>query len=133
MVAALHSYTHPTLLRFWGSESLVESKLCDYVIVEADSHLKLLPTSILDIYKVFEHIDMLSIGTQYHPYTVLPTVIGSAFGFLGHLWLWSQNDVMMSCLRLTATSNCFPHPSLTSTKCLSTLICCPYELSICIQ
>ena len=64
MVAALHSYTHPTLLRFWGSGSLVESKWCDYVMVEADSHLKLLPTSILDIYKVFEHINMLSIGTQ---------------------------------------------------------------------
>jgi hypothetical protein len=31
-------------------------------MVEADSHLKLLSTSILDIYKVFEHIDMLSIG-----------------------------------------------------------------------
>ncbi len=29
-------------------------------MVEADIHLKLLPTSILDIYKVFEHIDMLS-------------------------------------------------------------------------
>ncbi len=33
MVAALHSYTHPTLLRFWGSGSLVESKWCDYVMV----------------------------------------------------------------------------------------------------
>jgi hypothetical protein len=33
-------------------------------MVEADSHLKLLHTSILVIYKVFEHIDMLSIGTQ---------------------------------------------------------------------
>jgi hypothetical protein len=30
--------------------------------VEADSHLKMLPASILDIYKVFEHIDMLFIG-----------------------------------------------------------------------
>jgi hypothetical protein len=29
-------------------------------MVEADSHLKLLPSSILDVYKVFEHIDMLS-------------------------------------------------------------------------
>jgi hypothetical protein len=29
---------------------------------EIDSHLKLLPPSILDIYKVFEHIDILSIG-----------------------------------------------------------------------
>ncbi len=31
-------------------------------MVEADSHLKLLPTPIIDIYKVFEHIDMLTIG-----------------------------------------------------------------------
>jgi len=33
-------------------------------MVEADSYLKLLVGSILDIYKVFEHIDMLSIGIQ---------------------------------------------------------------------
>jgi hypothetical protein len=31
-------------------------------MVEADSHLKLLPASVLDIYKVFEHIDVLTIG-----------------------------------------------------------------------
>ncbi len=33
-------------------------------MVEADSHLKLLSPSILDIYKVFEHIDVLSIDVQ---------------------------------------------------------------------
>jgi hypothetical protein len=77
-------------------------------MVEADSHLKLLPTSIVDIHKVFEHIDMLSIGIQYQPYTVIPTQLGSDFGALGHLW--SKNDVILSWLRLTATSNCFPHP-----------------------
>jgi hypothetical protein len=53
-------------------------------MVEADSHLKLLPTSILDIYKVFEHIDMMSIGIQSELCTVLPTVIGSDFWVLGH-------------------------------------------------
>jgi hypothetical protein len=31
-------------------------------MVEAYNHLKLLPVSILDIYNVFEHIDMLSMG-----------------------------------------------------------------------
>jgi hypothetical protein len=51
---------------------------------EADSHLKLLPTSILDIYKVFEHIEILSIGIQNQPYTVIPTLLGSDFGALGH-------------------------------------------------
>jgi hypothetical protein len=92
-------------------------------MVEADSHLKLLPTSILDIYKMIEHMDILSMFIQYQPYIVIPTVIGSDFGVLGHLL--SQNDVIMSWLRLTATSNCFPHPYQTYAKFLSTLICSP--------
>jgi hypothetical protein len=45
-------------------------------MVEADGHLKLLPTPILNMYKVFEHIDMLSIGIQYQSYTVIPTRLG---------------------------------------------------------
>ena len=79
-------------------------------MVEADSHLKLLPPSMLDIYKVFEHIAMLSMGIQYQPYTVIVTLLGSYFGALGHLW--SQPDLIMSWLRLTLTamSNCVPHP-----------------------
>jgi hypothetical protein len=54
-------------------------------MVETDSHLKLLPTSILDIYKMIEYIDMLSMGIQYQPYTVIPTLLGSDFGVLDHL------------------------------------------------
>ena len=77
---------------------------------EADRHLKLLLTSILDIYKVFEHYDVLSIGIKLQPYTytVILTLLGSNLGVLGHLW--SHNDAIMSCLRLTASSNCFSHP-----------------------
>ena len=41
-------------------------------MVEAYSHLKLLPIFILNMYKVVEHIDMLSIGIQQQPYTVNP-------------------------------------------------------------
>jgi hypothetical protein len=33
-------------------------------MVEADSQLKLHPLSILDKYKVFEHIDILSMGIR---------------------------------------------------------------------
>ncbi len=73
-------------------------------------------------YKVIEHIDMLSMGIQYHPYTVTPTLLGSDFGVLGRLW--SQNDEIMSWLRLTVLLNCFPHPYQTCTKYLSTLIYC---------
>jgi hypothetical protein len=60
-------------------------------MVEADSHLKLIPTSILDIYKVFEHIDMLSIGIQYQPYTVIPTLLGAQI--LG-LWVTCVVKIM---------------------------------------
>ena len=96
IISALKSYTHLTSwLSFWSFGSLAESKQCDYVMVEADSHLKLLPTFIYDIYKAVEHIDMLSMGIQYQPYTVIPTLLGgSDFRFLVHLW--SQNDVIMS-------------------------------------
>jgi hypothetical protein len=61
-------------------------------MVEADSHLKLLPPAILDMYKAFEHIDVLSIGICYQPYTVYLTWL--RFWGSGSL-LWSQNDVIM--------------------------------------
>jgi hypothetical protein len=78
-------------------------------MVEADGHLKLLPTSIFDMYNVTDYSDMLYMCIQYQPYTVVPTLLlGSDFGVQGHLW--SQNDVIMSWFRLSATSNFFPHP-----------------------
>ncbi len=46
--------------------------MLSFIMVEADSHLKLLPTSILGICKVFEHIDLMSmdIGVgALHSYT----------------------------------------------------------------
>ncbi len=55
-------------------------------MVEADDHLKLLPTFILDTYNVIEHINMLSTCIQYQPYIVIPTLLlGSDFGVLGLL------------------------------------------------
>ncbi len=70
------------ILGFWV---ICGVKWCHYVMDEANSHLNLLPTSLLDIYKVFEHIDMLSMGIQYQPYTVNPTLLGSDFWVLGHM------------------------------------------------
>jgi len=34
-------------------------------MVEAESHLNLISVFVLDIYKVFEHIDILSMGIGY--------------------------------------------------------------------
>jgi hypothetical protein len=52
-------------------------------MVEAESHLKLLPTSIQDMHKVFEQIDMLSIGIQilqYQSNTVNSSPAKSCYG-----------------------------------------------------
>jgi hypothetical protein len=62
-------------------------------MVDAESQLKLLPTSILDMDKVFENIDMLSIGIWEQPYTVLPTLLGADYWVLGHMQ--SQNNEIM--------------------------------------
>jgi hypothetical protein len=70
-------------------------------MVEADA-------SILDVYKVCDNIDMLSMGIQHSPQADIPILLGLYFGVLGHLW--SQNDVITSWLSLSATSNCFLHP-----------------------
>ncbi len=58
-------------------------------MIEADSYLKLLSTSILDIYNVFEHIYMLSTGIQYQPYTVYPPYLAQIWG------LWVNCGVKM--------------------------------------
>jgi hypothetical protein len=111
MAVASNSYTNSTWVIFMDSGSLVESKWCHYIMVKVHSHLKLLPASILDINKVFEHIDILFWGIRNQPQTGIPTLLVSDFGVLGHLW--SQNDVITSWFRLTANSNCFLHPHHT--------------------
>ena len=52
------------------------------VEVETERHLKLLPLSTIDIYNVFEHIDMLFIGIQQQPSSVMLTLLCSDFGVL---------------------------------------------------
>ncbi len=42
--------------------------------------------------------------------------VGPRFWNLGHLW--SENDAITSWLRLTSTSDCFPHPYTTYKMCL---------------
>jgi hypothetical protein len=66
------------------------------------------PTSILDIYKVSEHLHMLWMGIWVHPYTVIPVMVGAKFW---EIWVrWSPKHVVMSWLRLKTPSDCFPHP-----------------------
>jgi hypothetical protein len=66
------------------------------------------PPIHISIYKVYEHIDMLFQGIQLQPYTVIPILLGSEFGVLGHIS--SRNDAITWWLRLKATSNLSPHP-----------------------
>ena len=103
--------------RFGDSGSLIEWKWCHNVMVEADIHLRLLHTSILDIYKVFEPLLCCLKGIRVHPYTITPAKLAPDLGIQVHLW--SVNDVIRSWLRLISTSDPFIHPYFAYTKCLS--------------
>ncbi len=76
-VAALNSHTHTSWF-FW---SHVESKWYHYIMVEADGHLKLLPSSILDIYKCLSKLICCpwaysSSLTQSYPHNYLAQILG---------------------------------------------------------
>jgi hypothetical protein len=64
----VHPYFIPPakLAPFWNSGSLVEWKLCHCMMVEAHIHLRLLLTSILDMYKVFEVLVCRLTGIWVH-------------------------------------------------------------------
>ncbi len=104
-VAALHSYTHPTWVRFWDSGSLVESKWCHYVMVEVDGHLKLLPACILNIYKVFEHIDVLLGGPaiKLSNFSFAPNIIVSVGSCI---YVNPQMHSKFKCIRSSPNANC---------------------------
>jgi hypothetical protein len=85
-------------------------------MVEADIQFRLLLTIILDIYKVFEALVCYLTGIWMHLYFIPPAMLVPDFGILGHLW--SGNETISSWLMLTFTSDCFPHPYCTCTKCL---------------
>jgi hypothetical protein len=48
-------------------------------MVEADIHLRLLPTSIKDIYKVFELLVFCLKGIRMHPCIVIPAEVAPDF------------------------------------------------------
>ncbi len=77
-------------------------------MVEAYIHFIPLHTSIVDIYKVFETLVCCLKGIWFHPYTVTLAEMAPDLGSQGHLW--SENDAIMSWLRLISTSDHSIHP-----------------------
>ncbi len=53
------------------------------VTLEAVNHHLVHPTSILDVYAVFNCLHMLWMGIQVHPYTVMPVQVGGKFWKIG--------------------------------------------------
>ena len=49
------------------------------VMDEAARGFRLHPTSMLDVYIVLEHLDMLWMGIWVHPYTVMPVQVDGGF------------------------------------------------------
>jgi hypothetical protein len=77
-------------------------------MVKADIHLRLLHTSIVDIYKVLKPLVCCLKGVWVHPYTITSAKLAPDLGSQGHLG--SENDATTSWLRLISTSDHFIHP-----------------------
>jgi hypothetical protein len=93
------------ILGKWG---MAETVWCCSVMVEAANPHWLHPTSILDVYKVFEHLEMLWMGIWVRTYAVLHVQVGVNFRKNGE---WpSLYDVAVSCLRLQTPKDCIPQP-----------------------
>ncbi len=107
MVAPLYRYTGQVSPRFGHSSSLEECKWC-HIMFEADIHLRLLHTSILDIYKLFESFVCSLKGIWLHPCTVTPYKLAPDLGSQVHLR--SGSDTVTWWLRLISTSDCLIHP-----------------------
>ena len=69
--------------QFLGNWGKVKPKWHSGVMVEAVNHHWLHPISILNVYKVIEHLYMLWMGIRMHPYTVIPVWLGPNFGNCG--------------------------------------------------
>jgi hypothetical protein len=93
-------------------------------MVEAPNLLGVHPTSILYVYTVFQHLNMMWMGICVRPYTVLPVQVVRGLDFWKIGVGRSLSDVVMSWLRLQTHLECIPHPFYMYTKCFSTLICC---------
>ncbi len=92
-VSALDSYTHPAWLRFWGSGLLAESKWWGYVMVEADSHLKLLPKSILIMHKILATLICCPLACGSSLTQFYPGYLAQIFGF----WVTCGVKIMWLC------------------------------------
>ncbi len=115
MGAPLYRYTGQVVPSFWILGLLVEWKWCHFIIVEANIHLRLIPTSIQNIYKLFEPVVCCLTDEWVQHYIIIPAMLAPDFEHLGHLL--SVNDAIAWWLRLTSTSD-RPHPYKTCTTCL---------------
>jgi hypothetical protein len=104
-----------------GSQGHLWSEKCHYVLVEAEICLRLLHTSNLDMYKMFQPLVCCLKGMWVHPYTVTPAKLSPDLGIQVHLQ--SEKYVITSFLRLISASDRFIHPQYTHIhkKCLSYL------------
>ena len=105
MGAPSYHFTGHVGPRFGNLVLHVKWKWCHYIMVEADIHLKPLPTSTFDIYKVFELLVCCLKGIWVHPYTITPAKLAPDLGIVGRLWTCGVGMMSPSALKRQNTSS----------------------------
>ena len=99
------------------------------LLVGLPNPLRVHPTSISYVCKVFKHLDMLWMGIWVHPHTDLPVKVwgGCLLVILGVDLNLSLSDDNMPWVRLIVVPvECNSHPYNMYGKCFRTLICYEY-------
>ncbi len=109
----LHRSIWPRIWGFRNSGSLVKWR-CHHVMVKADTHLRPLHTSILDIYKVLEPLTLVSChkGIWVHPYTVTPAKFAPNLGESGSFeeWHWCHRVMIEADIHLLSQGHIMGAP-----------------------
>ncbi len=122
MSAPLYHYTGQQVAHNFGilgQLSIVEWKWCHWMPLhhgwgwcppQTASHIHIRHIQCAWVIGILSQGHM---GAPFYPYT---SKVGPRFWNFGHLW--TENDANTSWLRLTSTSDCFPHPYKTYKMCL---------------
>ena len=83
-------------------------------MVEAVELIKLHPTAMTYLHKVFEHLEMLWMGIWRHTHTITTTEVSPDLGELTDIFWWCQHwnhvNIMVETVEIESLSTCIPQP-----------------------
>ena len=78
-------------------------------VIQVPDPPRIFPTFTTNIYKVFENIHILCVGSRIHHHAIATTLFGPYLGVWQKTWVhtWATSDSIVEWLRLQSHMECF--------------------------